>query len=556
MKKLSVQKWIIRAARKDGLRILLLAVISGTISFCAVWFALISRGVVDIAIGETGGNLWRQSAGLVGVLLFQAVLNILQSRLNVKITGKMEIRINQNLFARLYEKKWPWVSRYHSGDILNRMTNDVSVVVNAVVSIIPRWVSMITRLAACIVVMLIVDVTFTLILTAVGLSVFAFSRIYGKKMKKIHRACQESEGKKRSFMQECVENWIMVQSFGARKHVGEGLEELQQQNFKNKMRRNLISNVANTAVYVLFSGSYYIALAWGSWRLASGAITFGTLTAFLQIVHQIQIPFRNMSGLAPQYFNMLASAERLIELEDLPEEESPISSERANEIYSSMKGIAVRNLSFSYDNEPVLSNAELYIKKGEFVAVTGHSGIGKSTLLRLLLGFLEPTGGQLLFDTEQGEIPAGTGTRPLFSYVPQGNMLLSGTIRQNMIFGCSEVSDDVVWQAAKATEIADFIRELPDGMDTMLGERGLGLSEGQIQRLAIARGILRGAPIILLDEATSALDERTEAQVLKNLRALPDKTCICVSHRPAALAVCDRAVEVRDGKIVQLAAKV
>ncbi|MDD3832556.1 MAG: ABC transporter ATP-binding protein [Oscillospiraceae bacterium] len=549
MKNVAVQKWLIKAAKKDGWIIILLSLISGIISLCTVWFALISRDVIDIAIGDVEGVMWQESAKLIALLVFQALLNIIQSRLNTQVLGQMEIRINQSLFKRLFEKRWPEVNRYHSGDILNRMTSDVSVVVNTMVSLIPRWVSMITRLAACVVVLLLIDVTFTVILLSVGLAVFGFSRIYGRRMKKIHRECQETDGETRSFIQECVENWMMIQSFGARELIAKRLKFLQNINFKKKVRRNNISNFARTAIYVLFSGSYYVAIAWGSWRLAQGLITFGTLTAFLQIVNQIQLPFRNMSGLAPQYYNMLASAERLMEIELLEEESVPIAKTQVLGLYESMKGITIDDLSFSYNEELVFSHANLYIKKGEFLAIAGHSGIGKSTLLKLLLGFLDPREGSLSLETADGAVEVGAYTRALFTYVPQGNMLLSGSVRQNIMFGNPDASEEQIMQAVKVAEISEFISELPEGIDTILGERGLGLSEGQVQRIAIARGVLSGAPIIMLDEATSALDETTEVQVLKNLRGLEGKTCICVSHRKAALAVCDRALEVVNGRI-------
>ena len=549
MKNVAVQKWLIKAAKKDGWIIILLSLISGIISLCTVWFALISRDVIDIAIGDVEGVMWQESAKLIALLVFQALLNIIQSRLNTQVLGQMEIRINQSLFKRLFEKRWPEVNRYHSGDILNRMTSDVSVVVNTMVSLIPRWVSMITRLAACVVVLLLIDVTFTVILLSVGLAVFGFSRIYGRRMKKIHRECQETDGETRSFIQECVENWMMIQSFGARELIAKRLKFLQNINFKKKVRRNNISNFARTAIYVLFSGSYYVAIAWGSWRLAQGLITFGTLTAFLQIVNQIQLPFRNMSGLAPQYYNMLASAERLMEIELLEEESVPIAKTQVIGLYESMKGITIDDLSFSYNEELVFSHANLYIKKGEFLAIAGHSGIGKSTLLKLLLGFLDPREGSLSLETADGAVEVGAYTRALFTYVPQGNMLLSGSVRQNIMFGNPDASEEQIMQAVKVAEISEFISELPEGIDTILGERGLGLSEGQVQRIAIARGVLSGAPIIMLDEATSALDETTEVQVLKNLRGLEGKTCICVSHRKAALAVCDRALEVVNGRI-------
>ncbi len=549
MKNINTQKWILKAAGKDISIIIILTLLGIIISLCTIWFALISRTVVDIATGAAEGDMWRESTKLLGVLILQAVLRIVQSRLNIHVLGKTEIRINQRLFSRIFTKKWQSVSSYHSGDILTRMTSDVTVVVNALITLIPRWLSMITRLIACIVVLLIVDVLFTVILLMVGLMVFILSRFYGIKMKKIHRQCQETQGKMRSFIQECIENWIVVKSFNAQNQAGQQLNELQNLNFKRKIHRNTLGSLASTAVFLLFSGSYYVALAWGAWRLASGMITFGALTAFLQIVQQIQLPFRNMSGMTPQYYNMLASAERLIELEDLPQEECfdvPYVCD-----YQKIRGIAIKDMSFYYGNEQIFSHANAYLKKGNFIAVKGHSGIGKSTLLKMLLGFLEPSEGKIILDTSQGDIEIGAHTRSLFSYVPQGNLILSGTIKQNIMFGCPNATDDQVWRAVETAGIADFIKELPNGMETRLGERGTGLSEGQIQRLSIARGILCDAPILLFDEATSALDEKTEAEILNNLRAMSDKTCIFVSHRQATSSICDSIIELCDGKIIQ-----
>lgn len=549
MKIANTHKWILKAAGKDIPIIIVLTVLGIIISLCTIWFALISRTVVDIATDAAEGDMWRESTKLLGVLLLQAVLRIAQSRLNVLVLGKTEIRINQRLFSRIFSKKWQSISSYHSGDILTRMTSDVSVVVNALVTLIPRWVSMITRLIACIGVLLIVDVSFTLILLAVGLTVFVLSRFYGKKMKKIHRECQETQGKTRSFIQECIENWIVVKSFNAQDQAANQMFKLQNLNFKRKIHRNNLSNIASTAIFLLFSGSYFVALVWGAWRLASGMITFGALTAFLQIVQQIQLPFRNMSGMTPQYYNMLASAERLIELENLPQE--ACFNVPCVCVYQEIRGIAIKGMSFYYGNEQIFSHADVYLKKGDFIAVKGHSGIGKSTLLKMLLGFLEPSEGKIFLDTSQGDIEIGAHTRSLFSYVPQGNLILSGSIKQNIMFGCPDATDDQVWRAVETAGIADFIKELPKGIDTMLGERGMGLSEGQIQRLSIARGILCNAPILLLDEATSALDEKTEAEILNNLRAMSDKTCVFVSHRQATSSICDSIIELCDGKIIQ-----
>jgi len=391
-----------------------------------------------------------------------------------------------------------------------------------------------------------------LILLCLGLLMLLCSRFYGKKMKALHKDCQEKDGQARSFMQEGFANWMVIQSFQGADTVRDRLGGLLSRHFAANLRRVRWSNLAHSAIYLLFSGSYYIALLWGAVRLAAGAITYGTLTAFLQIVSQIRTPFMNMSGLLPQYYNMLASAERLIELEQLPDEPRRQPPYAAAQLYDRLQALEAESIHFAYEAEhPILTGASLTLRKGEFMALAGFSGIGKSTLFKLLLGFYLPDSGRLTARLTDGDLSLGGDTRCLFAYVPQQNMLLSGTIRTNITFCCEETTEEAIWAAAEAADVADAIRGLPQGLDTVLGERGAGLSEGQIQRLAIARAVLSGAPILLLDEATSSLDEATEERVLQRLRALPGRTCLCISHRPAALQLCDRVVRVVDGKFVE-----
>ncbi len=544
MKKQPAQKWIWRIARKEWLTILLLTFTGAAISFSYVVFALISQKVVDVATGALEGNMWHYSGMLIAVLLLQAVIGICNHVLQTRAIGRMEIRIKEKVFKSLYRKKWQSISRFSSGDILNRLTSDVHVAADTVASMLPRVVSLLTRLIAALVVLIMMDKVFAVVLLAAGGLLLLVGRLYGVFIKKIHAACQQSDGEARFFMQESLENWSVVQAFHASPFTFRRLGELLRINYRHKMRRSRIGSLTSTAMYLLFSGCYYVALAWGAWRLAAGVITFGTLTAFLQIVQQVQTPFRGMSGILPQYYSMLSSTERLIELEELDDELPALPAESM----PSFDSIEIRDLCFSYDRDTVFDNASVVIQNGEFVALAGHSGIGKSTLLKLLLGFLDAESGELVCRTEKGSMPINASTRGYFSYVPQGNLLLSGTIRQNITFGCDNVTEEQIWKAAELAAIDDFIRSLPQGLDTLLGERGLGLSDGQLQRLAIARGILYDTPILLLDEATSALDEETERRVLTNLRRLTDKTLICISHRAAALQVCDRVLYIRDGR--------
>lgn len=551
MKRADAKNWIWRIARPDAWRIGLSSVLTGLSSASAVVFALFSRRVIDIATGDAQGSLWRNIGWLFAVVLIQVVIDVVVSRLGAWISGKMEMRIKDRVFGAVFRKQWQDISRFHSGELLNRLNSDSQVVVNGVVNLVPRVVSLVTRLVACLAVLAMLDARFTAVMVGIGLVLLIVSRFYGKKVKQLHKDCQESDGKARAYMQEGLENWTMIQSFEGSDHVRARLGDRLREHFTRVIRRNRWGSTSNGALHLLFSGSYYVALAWGALRLAAETITYGTLTAFLQIVGQIRMPFMHMSGVLPQYYHMLASAERLIELENLPDEpraEKPLTDWRQAVPLS----IEVSGVTFAYEPEhPILTDASLKIGRGEFVALSGYSGIGKTTLFKLMLGFYRPSAGTLEVTTDSGRHALGADTRGLFAYVPQQSILLSGTIRENIAFCCPGASENAIWAAAEVAAIADVIRDLPDGLDTSLGERGAGLSEGQLQRLAIARAVLCGAPVLLLDEVTASLDEATEEKVLRNLRALPDKTCICISHRPAALSVCDRVIRVEDGKFCE-----
>ncbi|MBR2505124.1 MAG: ABC transporter ATP-binding protein [Elusimicrobiaceae bacterium] len=278
--------------------------------------------------------------------------------------------------------------------------------------------------------------------------------------------------------------------------------------------------------------------------------TYGALSAILQLVNNVQVPFASLSNILPKYYSMLASAERIIEIEEIEEELTTCDFDREG-VYSSMRGILIDNVDFTYDRDKVLSGASVYINKGDFVAITGSSGVGKSTLVKLMLGVYPVENGTVAIDGQDCEIPLDANTRALFSYVPQGNMLFSGSLKDNVTFIRSDATEEEIRFALKVSCADGFVDELPKGLDTEVGENGVGLSEGQIQRIAIARAILTKAPVILLDEATSALDEQTEAKVLDNLRSLDGITLIIVSHKKAALGICNRRIQIKGRKIIE-----
>ncbi|MBQ9247698.1 MAG: ABC transporter ATP-binding protein, partial [Ruminococcus sp.] len=369
--------------------------------------------------------------------------------------------------------------------------------------------------------------------------------------KRMHKDVQEKEGKVRSFMQEGLGSLLMIKTFGAQDKMSESAFVLQEDSYLSQRKRNIYSILTGTGITALFSFAFVWGLSWGAYQLFYGAISYGVLMQITSMIGQIRTPIQGMTNIFPTYFNALASAERIIEIENLPDEQELNSDIDDKALYGAMESIYFEDISFAFDRDIVLDHTSLVIGKGDFVAIEGISGIGKSTLMKLLLSVYQPLEGRIYIHTAERDYAVDKSLRKLFSYVPQGNFLLSGTLRENIAFVAPDASDSDIMEAARIACAEDFIRELPEGLDTVIAEHGGGLSEGQVQRVAIARAILTGAPIILLDEATSALDEDTELKLLHNLRDLKNKTCVIISHKKAAEQICDKVVTIRDKKIVE-----
>lgn len=548
-KRLDSLLWIYGYSKKHIWKVFSLVFISALIALTFILLALFSKQVIDIATGKQKGELWYYIALFIGVIVLQAVLNILNSNVRVRASGKIEMNMKKGVFNSLVGKELTELNKYHSGEYINRLTSDIGIVVEGIVSILPQAVSMAVKLIAGLSVMFFIDLWYTLILVACGIGVFIISWLYRKKIKVLHKEVQQTDGKTRSFMQECVENLVVIKSFTSEKPIINRLKQMQDDNYKAKIKRNTVSNLAGTGVYVLFTSCYYITLVWGVFKVGAGTLTFGSLTAFLQVFEQVKAPFKNISGVIPQYFSMIASVERLMEIESLKEEISSKDVEDIASIYNKMEFIKFDNISFTYKDESILEEALATVYKGELIAIVGSSGAGKSTLIKLLLGLISLDAGMIYLKTIDKSYRIDAGMRKLFSYVPQGNMILSGTIRENITFFNDEINEQEVINSAQTACIMDFISELPKGLDTLIGERGIGLSEGQIQRIAIARALTSKAPILLLDEATSALDGKTERELLNNLKIIKNKTCIFISHRETTIADCDRIIKIENKKM-------
>lgn len=543
MKERDSLRWMAQIARPQLPALAALAVGTGAYAGCSVLFALFSRGILDAAVSGDGLSMLRHAAGLLVLIAVQMLLHLGVKWLEERTSVKLELAFRDRVFRALLGREYATVSKYHSGELLNRLFSDVGVVSSGVTNLLPSAVGLVTRLVCAVIVLLVIDLRFTAVLLAAGAAVFVVSCVFRDRLKSLHKQMQEKHGRVYAFLQETLENLLVVKVFGAEERMTGQAEDLQEEYFSVRMRRRRLSVLANAGFGFLFQAGYLYALLWGGFGLLHGTLSYGSLLAILQLIGQVQTPFASLSGVLPQYYGIIASCERLRELEEL-DAEPPRAAIDAEKLYAALREIAFEDVSFGYDRERVLEHAQCAIPKGSLTAITGRSGHGKTTMLKLLLGIYPVDGGRIVFRTDGGEIPASAETRALFAYVPQGHLMFSGTIRENILFVRGSAPQEEIDEALAVSGAAGFVRELPDGLDTRLGEKGLGLSEGQVQRLAIARALLSGAPVLLLDEATSALDERTERELLGRLRGLKTRTVVIISHRRAVLEVCDHHIDI------------
>lgn len=514
-----------------------------------------TKGIIDGATAHMSSQMWFYAIVMIITLLLVRIASLLSGLLSVR-TGEVLLKeIRGILLRKLLRKQYASLNGYHSGELVNRMFSDVSVVRNGILDIVPRLVSMAVSFVGAAVILISMDWKFVAVLVAGGgLGMFLLV-VFKNPMKTRHKAVQESEGRLHAVLQETLENLQLVKASVSEARMEHQVARRQEMFLEMQLKKGFLSSYISAGINLLFQLGWLFCMLWGCWGIYQGHLTYGMLAAMIQLVGQIQGPIASAAGIAGQAYSTISSAERLKEILDLPEEEDcgPVGQ---SILYEQLSEIRIENMDFSYGRgeQSVLEHVNCSIRPGDFVAVTGVSGGGKSTLFQLLLGIYQPCSGRLCFCFNNDSGPAAQETasrktRALFAYVPQGNTLFSGTLRENFAMFTDGVTDEEIWQAARLACIDHLIAELEDGLDTVIGERGIGLSEGQAQRVAIARALLSKAPILLLDESTSALDEETEAKVLENISSLKDKTCLIVTHRAAAIRICDYRIHIETGKV-------
>ncbi len=537
--------WIYGRSKRFVPSVLVISLLAALISVLFVGLALVSKTVLEIATGDQTGNLLNYGILLSVFVILQVAFSGVESYLSARASGRFIIGLRQYLFEQIGLKKYSDISKHHSGDLLNRITGDVEVIQSFVVGTIPSAVSMVTKIIGCVAALIWLEPKVAILVLVVGILVPAFGRLLSKRFRFLHKEVQRTEGLSRSFMQECFMNLSVMKTFKSTKAITDRLDDYMAKNYRFKIKRSVVSIGMHLGLYSLFTIGYYAVLVWGAMQIANpnAVFTFGTLTAFMQLISQLRSPLQNVSGLIPQYYSCIASAERLMEIEVIDNEKSAITAEQLEKCCDEFNYILGNNVCFSYGEDKVLDNCSFKIDRGSMTAIMGESGTGKSTLFKLLLNLYEADSGNITFN---GDTAVDASVRGMFAYVPQGNMIISGSIRENIAMCNPASTEEEIIKACKIAEIYDYIETLPNGLDTELSEKGSGLSEGQLQRIAIARAIIAQSPILLLDEATSALDKPTEAKVLRNIKDMAGKTVILVTHRTSNLNLCDNIINLSE----------
>ena len=535
-------KWLWRNMRgvrwNDAARILL--GISRVL--LGLFFIYVSKHFIDVTtIQGNNSQIWWEVAFLAFLSLLSIALGQVQYYMQVNGSAFLNNRIRLRIFSHLFERKMYDAKDMHTGDLTSRLGTDVSVVTDAIITLIPGLFITFFQLIAAFCFMTSLDPHLAWILVILTPAIIGLGKFLSSKLKRMTKDIREQDSRIQALLQEGLLHNTLLKSLESGASVIGNLSEMQTDLISKIRNRARFTLITRSLIAVCFSMGYLIAFVWGGMQLRSGAITFGVMTSFLQLVGQIQRPIIDIIGIIPSFIHSTASIDRLDELEDLPTEE-----QKEPMVMEGQLGVRIEDIDFKYvtGEDEVLHHFSHNFKPGSHTAIVGRTGAGKTTLFRLLLALVSPIKGKLTLYNNHEEHPIDVSTRCNFVFVPQGNTLLSGTIRENLLLANAYATEEEMINALH-TAVADFVLELPEGLDARCGERGKGLSEGQAQRIAIARGLLRPGNILLLDEISSSLDMNTEKEMFERLfHNYPQKTMIFITHREKVGELCENRLRI------------
>ena len=534
-------KWLWRAWRGNQLQAILNAAIgllSVVVSLAQVWAV---QHAIDVASGHAEGSIYWSVGVMALLVLCGFALRICSIWVRNILGIKAQNRMQQRMLDRILRSEWTGKESHHSGDVLNRLEQDVGTVVSFLTETIPNTISVVAMFVGAFLYLFSMDKVLAFVIVGIIPVFVLLSKLYIGQMRRLTRQVRDSDSKVQSVLQETIQHRMLIKTLESDSIMVDRLESTQSELRHRVVKRTAFNVVSNFILNAGFSVGYLIAFLWAALRMADQTLTFGGMTAFLQLVNRIQGPARDLTRLAPVFVGVFTAAERLMELEENPLEEQgdPIP-------LTAPCGVRLEHITYAYDDgdSNVIEQLDFDFYPGSCTAVLGETGAGKTTLIRLILALLHPNDGKVILYNQQEQKELSPLMRCNFVYVPQGNTLMSGTIRDNLRLGKLNATEEEI-KAALEMICASFVMELPDGLDTVCTEAGGGLSEGQAQRISIARALLRNRPIMLFDEATSALDPETERQLLHNILSHHDKTVIFITHRPAVVDYCDQTLHLQ-----------
>ncbi len=544
--------WLYQRTKSLQVALVFLSLMSILLSVSRVAFISSSKDVLDGAIEGQVQNLYGPVLTLVFFTFIQLFLRLLVPTLEDALQTRLEIRLREQLLQKIFSKSYLNLRQVAVGEWMTRFFSDTEITANGLATLIPNYLRILVNLGLSVYLLYQLVPEVTLALAVFGLALFALNLLFRRRFKEVHKSVQSAKDALQVYLQEIMTNLVVTKVFQAELQSLKKLESLQESYGRVRRRRRRLSMLNSLGMQGSVQIGYLFVICLGSFSIAQGKMSYGTLVALMQLVNNLMAPISNLSGATSRFYALLASSERLMDLEELPSELLEVRSHLGQEI--DFQALAFMGVAFSYpDQEGGLKNVDFSFSKGEKIALTGTSGNGKSTLFYVLMGLYPAQEGRVLLstgaETQSYEDLSLSEIRSMYTYVPQGHALFSGTIRDNLLLGQSQRTDEELWKALEMASAKEFIEDLPEKLDHSLGQLGKTLSEGQQQRLALARAFLSDAPILLLDEATSALDEKTERKVLASIANLKDKTAIIVTHRPASLEVCDRQLILEDGKV-------